>query len=126
DHGSSPTPLTSYVAITGPGTMFPGASSARFADVTDGLSNTLMVVEVANVNIPWTAPQDLDLRTMSFQVNDPKRPSISSKHPGGANVVFGDSRTCFMLKSITPENLRALITIAGGEGISADQVLPEK
>jgi prepilin-type N-terminal cleavage/methylation domain-containing protein/prepilin-type processing-associated H-X9-DG protein len=120
---SDPTGLTSYVAITGPGTMFPGAGSAKFADVTDGLPNTLMVVEVANVNIPWTAPQDLDVRTMSFRINDAKGPGISSQHPGGANVVFGDARTCFLLKSIAPEDLRALITISGGEAITADQAL---
>src|SRR5437660_600218 len=67
---SNPTNLTSYVVITGPGTMFPGALSTKFADVTDGLPNTLLVVEVSNVNIPWTAPQDLDVRTMSFRIND--------------------------------------------------------
>jgi hypothetical protein len=121
---SHPTTLTSYVAITGPGTMFPGAGSVKFADITDGLSNTLMVVEVANLKVPWMAPLDLDIRTMSLRVNDPNHPGISSKHPGGANMVLGDARTCFMRDSITPENLRALITIAGSEGISADQALP--
>jgi prepilin-type processing-associated H-X9-DG protein len=120
---SNPTALTSYVAITGPGTMFPGTGSVKFADVTDGLANTLLIVEVANVNIPWTAPQDLDVRTMSFGVNDPKRPGISSKHPGGANVVFGDASYRFLPEAISPGNLRALITIAGGEGISADEAL---
>jgi hypothetical protein len=105
--------------------MFPGATSVKFADVTDGLANTLMVVEVANVNIPWTAPWDLDVRTMSVQINDPKRPSISSKHPGGANIVLGDARTLFLSDSITPGRLRELITIAGGEGNTAELVFPE-
>jgi hypothetical protein len=120
----NPTTLTSYVVITGPGTFFPGSASTRFADATDGLSNTLMVVEVANVNIPWTAPWDLDVRTMSFRINDPKRLGISSKHSGGANVVLGDASTRFLRESISPENLRALISIAGGEGISADHAFP--
>jgi prepilin-type processing-associated H-X9-DG protein len=121
---SNATNLTSYVAITGPGTVFPGSSSAKLADITDGASNTLMVVEVANVNIPWTAPWDLDVRTMSFRINDPNRPGISSKHPGGANVGFADGRTQWARESLLPEHLRALFTIAGGEGISADQALP--
>ncbi len=122
----NPTNLTSYVAIAGPGTMFPGAGSVKFADVTDGLPDTLMVVEVANVDIPWTAPVDLDIRTMSMKVNDPKRPAISSRHPGGANVVFGDARTLFLYESIPEESLRALITIAGGEGVKADEALHQK
>jgi hypothetical protein len=121
-----PTNLTSYVVVSGPGTMFPGATSVKFEDVTDGLPNTLMVVEVSNVNIPWTAPWDLDVRSMRFQLNDPKRPAISSVHPGGANVVLGDASTRFLRESITPGNLRALITINGGEGKTADQVWPSE
>jgi prepilin-type processing-associated H-X9-DG protein len=122
---SSPTNLTSYVAITGPGTMFPGARSTKLDDVTDGTSNTLMIVEVADVNVPWTAPIDLDVRTMSFQINDPKRAGISSKHPGGANVGLADGRARWARNSITPGKLRAVITIAGGEGLSMDQALDE-
>ena len=34
----------------------PGPSSTKFADITDGTSNTLMIVEVANVNIPGRRP----------------------------------------------------------------------
>ncbi len=122
----STTNLTSYVAMTGPGTIFPADHTTKIADITDGTSNTLIVVEVANVNIPWTAPQDLDVRTMSVRINDTKRPGISSKHPGGSHVVFADCSTRFARESITPENLRALCTIAGGEGITADQALGSK
>jgi Protein of unknown function (DUF1559) len=123
---SNPTNLTSYLAVTGPGTMFPGARSLKLDDVTDGTSNTLVIVEVDNVNVPWTAPTDLDERTMSFQINDPKRPGISSKHPGGANVGVADGRTRWARDSMTPGNLRAALTIAGGEGITMDQALGEK
>src|SRR5262249_16289055 len=86
----SPTNLTTYVAVTGPGTIFPDGSRTEIKDITDGTSNTLMIVEVANTDIPWTAPWDLDVRTMSFRINDPKRLGISSKHPGGANVGGAD------------------------------------
>jgi hypothetical protein len=126
DHRESPTTLTSYVGMTGPGTFFPGSASIKLEDVTDGAANTLMVVEVTNVEIPWTAPQDLDVRTMSFRINDPKRPGISSKHPGGANVSLADTGKRFLFESITPEALKALTTIAGGEGITVDQTLSEK
>ena len=120
---SGPTNLTSYTVISGQGTMFPGSKSAKFADVTDGLANTLMVVEVADVKIPWTAPVDLDIGTMSLRVNDPIRPGISSPHPGGANTAFGDGKYVFLREDIPEETLRALITVAGGEAVDADEVL---
>ncbi len=78
------------------------------------------------MKIPWTSPQDFDTRTMSFRINDPRRPGISSKHPGGANSVLADGGARFLWDTITPGNLRALFTIAGGEGITADQALDQK
>jgi Protein of unknown function (DUF1559) len=113
---SNPANLTSYVAITGPSTMFPGATSVKFTDVTDGVSQTVMVVETANISIPWSAPVDLDIRTMSLQINDPKNPAISSKHPGGANIVCGDGWSRFFYDTLAPTRLRSLITIDGGDG----------
>ncbi len=116
--------MTSYAAITGPGTMFPGAGSVKLGDVTDGLRDTLMVVEVANLKIPWTAPIDLDIRTMSMTLNDPYDPGISSPHPVGASIGFGDTWVRSLTHSIPEETLRALITIAGGEGVKVDEVFP--
>jgi hypothetical protein len=106
--------------------MFHGARSTKLDDVTDGKSNTLIIVEVADVNVPWTASIDLDVRTMSFQINDLKRSGISSKHPGGANVGVADGQTRWARDSVTPANLKALLTIAGGEETSMDQALGEK
>jgi len=123
---AGPTNLTSYVAITGPGTVFPGIQSTKLEDVTDGTSNTLIVVEVDNLRVPWTAPNDLDIRTMSFKLNDPKHAGISSKHPGGAHLGVVDGRTRFAYDWTSPGLLKALLTIAGGEGTTMDQALEER
>jgi hypothetical protein len=111
--------LTCYAAITGPGTMFPGTTPARFADDADGF--TIMVADVANVNIPWTSPTDLDIRTMSLQINDPKRPGMSSKHPRGANAFVHGSGSRFLNESMPAQYVRHM-TIAndGGMVIESD------
>lgn len=49
---------SSYFAVTGPATIFSGKEGAKFADITDGMSNTLMLVE-AKRDIPWTKPEDI-------------------------------------------------------------------
>jgi prepilin-type processing-associated H-X9-DG protein len=123
DQSSRPASLTCYALITGPGTIFPGATSTKVADITDGPGNTLMIVEVENVNIPWTSPQDLDARTMSLRVNDPAGRGISSPHPGGANTVFADGKHAFLPDTVTPRQLKAMITIDGGEAIDVNEVL---
>ena len=115
----SPDPkgMTSYVAITGPGTMFPGATSVKFADVTDGLPDTLMVVETANVDIPWTAP------------DRPRHPhdELPDQRPEATGHLEQAPRRCqHHLRGRTrllPEGRPrrrcccvSLITIAGGDG----------
>lgn len=113
---------TNYAAITGPGTMFPGASSVRRSAVKDGLENTICLVEVTNVPIPWAAPIDLDVRTMSFEINDPRQPSIGSLHPDGANVATAEGRVRFVKDLTSPETIRAMTTMDGGELIMADDL----
>ena len=94
--------VTSYVLLTGPGTTFPHGRTTRLTDIRDGTANTLIAAEVSNVSVAWTEPRDLDVRTMSFRVNDPNRPGISSRHPGGANVSFADGGKRFLREGITP------------------------
>ena len=73
-----------YVMVTGPGTLNPGGKRINLGilDITDGTSYTLSVVETTNAHFLWTEPRDLSIETMSLKINDPKRPSISSYHPG--------------------------------------------
>ncbi len=112
--------FTSYLAISGPGTMFPGAESIRLDQVTDRPAETLMVVEVANLQIPWTKPEDLDVNKMGSHVNHRKYPSVSSNHSGGANVALGDATCRFLPDSTSAKRLKSLVTIAGGEALTPD------
>lgn len=121
-HRDAKAGLTNYVLITGPGTAFPGASTVRYDDITDGTANTILAAETISLEVPWTAPIDLDIRTMSFRLNDRARPSISSKHPGGANVVFADGSYRFLTNSAVADDLKALTTIAGGEKVDPDHL----
>lgn len=116
--------ITDYVAITGPGTAFPGTGVSRLEDFADGLENTILLAEIANSDILWTEPRDLVVDEMSFTINDRTRPSISGPHPTGPAVVFADSIRAYRIdKSLRPEALRALTTIAGGEPVSRDALI---
>lgn len=115
---------TNYAVLTGPGTLFPGTKTVRPWKVPDGLARTLMVTETTSVRIPWTAPIDLDIRTLSGRLDDPGRPSISARHPDGPYVVFGDGSVMQLRKDLAPSTLRALITINGGETINTTELWP--
>lgn len=50
---------TNYQTVRMEGSPFEGAKGGRFAEITDGLSNTIMVVETADEKaVIWTKPDD--------------------------------------------------------------------
>ena len=109
---------THYVAVLGPGTVFPSdGTSRRIADVTDGPGNTLIVVEVGDAGIHWMEPKELDWGTMSFRLNDRTQPSVSSNHTFGPHVLTVDDMVTTLPRDLSPEALRALLTITGAEKI---------
>jgi hypothetical protein len=109
---------THYVAVLGPGTVFPSdGTSRRIADVTDGPGNTLIVVEVADAGIHWMEPKELDWGAMSFRLNDRSHPSLSSVHARGPHVLTVDDMVTTLPRDLSPETLRALLTITGAEKI---------
>ena len=52
---------TSYFAVVGSKTAWPGVDASRLDDLTDGTANTVLLLEVQNQNIPWLKPDDLAL-----------------------------------------------------------------
>ena len=102
--------LTNYVVVTGPGAVFRGggAPSASLSELDDNHRDTTVLAETVP-GVPWMEPRDLELDRMSLRLNDPDRPSISSKYPSSANVVFLDGRIHRLLDSVSPEAVKAMI-----------------
>jgi hypothetical protein len=119
DHSvhSTPTILTSYVVVVGPATLFPGGGPASKADVRVGNGKTILIAEVADSGINWMEPRDLDASRMSFVLNDPARPSISSNDPNGPGVAFVDGTKDRLGSAVTPVILKAMTTV-DGDGVN--------
>jgi len=107
--------LTSYFAVTGPGSAFEGANSTSFSDVSDGNSKTFLVAEVATQLRLWTQPRDVTIAHIHFQFSDKVADRLN--HQSGAQFLFGDGSVDFINRTIPTDLLTALTTIAGGEEI---------
>ena len=107
---------TAYVVITGAETAFAGEKPTALREVSDGMSNTLLVTElpVSDQSIHWMEPRDLTLDEFLDLVADAQR---DSNHFGGFHVIFGDGRSDFILRTTDRDRLRAMITRNGGEVI---------
>jgi hypothetical protein len=120
DHGRVRSTESSYVAIVGPETLWPGNRGTKLDDVTDSLSETLLVVEVANSGIHWMEPRDLDASRMPKTINDNSGMRISSMHPGIAVVAFADGRVRTLTARTPATTVEAMMASRGGE------VVPER
>jgi prepilin-type processing-associated H-X9-DG protein len=109
--------MTTYKVIVGPTSLFENdpQRGTKIAQITDGTSNTLMVVE-SNDAVPWTKPEDLP-----FDPNPSSElPAVGSAHPGGFNALMADGAVRFLHDTIDLSTLRALITKNGGEIVPND------
>ena len=77
--------MTTYLTVRGEKTAFPGVKGVKLQDITDGASNTIMVVEVPDAKaVPWTKPDDFAF--------DPENPveGLRGTRPEGFQAAFCD------------------------------------
>jgi hypothetical protein len=108
--------ITQYVAIVGPETMWPGATGRLREEVTDGTSDTILLIEWSESDIVWTEPRDIPIGKL-LQVLHPgsKKVSDEHRHAGGVNVVLGWATTQFLRQDTSVRDLRAMATAAGND-----------
>src|SRR5437764_103951 len=62
---------TNYLAVVGDETVWPGSKPVTAADVTDGLGQTILLVENRGAGVHWMEPRDLALADIDLRVNAP-------------------------------------------------------
>jgi hypothetical protein len=106
---------TVFVLPVGPQTVFPGGTkTSRIADLTDGTSNTVLVVTADDAHaVPWTRREDLRF--------DREHPSAGlARYPGGYLVGMGDGAVRFLSVTVDPKKLLPEFTPSGGEVVSGE------
>ncbi len=104
---------TTYLGVTGPNSVFYSTEAVQLQNITDGTSNTLLVMEVPlEFSVHWMAPYDAGLPLVLNLKSDAEK-----VHLGGALALLVDGSVRFLSKNIALETLEALVTINGGETV---------
>ena len=97
-------------------TLFRENRGVEAAEITDGTSYTLLVVEAAEA-VPWTKPDDLP-----YSQNEPL-PRLGGSMQDGFAALFAHAEVRFLDRHFDERLLRGLITANGGEVLSSHQIL---
>jgi hypothetical protein len=102
---------TRFQVLRGKGGVFEEGAKVTRSHVTDGLSNTVTVVEAGDP-VPWAAPRDV-----AYQPGDPL-PKLGLPGADTVLVLLADGAPKRLLRTaVRPEDLTALFTRAGNDRV---------
>jgi serine/threonine protein kinase len=107
---------TRFQALVGKGGVFDETTKTKFADITDGTSNTLLLVE-SGEPVHWAEPRDV-----AYAAGGPV-PKLGVPAADTFLVLMADSSTLFLRRALLrPEDLTALFTRNGGEVLNLERL----
>ena len=115
--------LTNFSMPTGPHTMGDNPLGTKESDITDGTSNTLLLVEGSGAQIVWTEPREVNVESQPTGINlNGNKPGhstgwLSGYHRGGVNVQMVDGGIRFLSVKTDPALLKKLASIDEGEDV---------
>jgi prepilin-type processing-associated H-X9-DG protein len=104
--------MTTYLVPTGKGMVFNGDQKTGIAQIRDGTSNTIMIVEAdADKAVEWTRPDDLPIDL------DKPMAGLGHVYKGGFNAAFCDGSVRFISDKIDPKTLSLLFQADDGQPV---------
>jgi hypothetical protein len=95
--------MTNYLGVFGENAIFTGKDGTRIAQITDGSSHTVAVVEVSDEKaVPWAKPADY-----AYDPDDPMA-GLGGLWPGGFHAGMADGSVHFLPDRIDAEILKRL------------------
>ncbi len=108
---SCPMDHTTYLASVGSNACFDPTTPRSLDQITDGLANTLMLIEVAPAQaVHWMSPIDADEQVVLGVGR-----SSALAHEGGMNAAFCDGSVRYFSRDLADDLRRALISINGND-----------
>jgi hypothetical protein len=118
--------ITSVAAVTGSGTLWPGATTVHPGEIGqgDGAAATVLLTECGGANIPWMQPRDVPAAEFAALMQSAPAVNASLGRPRGRYIALADGSAVLVAASTDAAKLTALTTVAGGEGVIVPDASP--
>lgn len=100
--------FTNFAAPVGPHTGLLCERPRKFEEITDGLSTTIMLVELPDSDIVWTEPRDISADW---------KPA-SGREKRGRYAAFADGAVRLLPRNMDPDLVRKLLTADSGDDVT--------
>lgn len=111
-----------FALVTGRGTIGNGPAQLGLESITDGWENTLAVVE-----LPGSGESEerwvIEIDDLDRHLDKDGNLSALGIHPSGRGLMFIDGGIYRQLKPFSKDQVRALMTVAGGESLTRDELV---
>jgi Protein of unknown function (DUF1559) len=101
---------SSYFLVVGGNTIFPDGSPLGPEDISDGLRNTILVVEAQNTTHEWTKPID-------YVAGGNSAIKLGGNHKGGFTAVSADGTPLWIPDNTSSTLVDSMITPKGNEQV---------
>lgn len=108
-------PWTCFFVVIGESTAFPPEGPLALADISDGLENTVLVVEAKQSDVAWTEPRDIDIDFLEEFYAGKGSVQYGAIHTAGPSMIFADLQVYRMKKQIPYTVFLSLFTVDGQE-----------
>ncbi len=117
---------TSYLAVVGAQTAWPGSDSSELSDFSGGRAMTILVLEDHSQEIPWTEPRDLTFEQAASALSSQERPFVRVhrqddffyEHTGLRQAVFADGRVRPLFDGLSRDLVTGLLRIDESRDLS--------
>jgi hypothetical protein len=110
---------TSYFAILGTHTMWPGGKATKIDDIQDGTTKTMALVEYSGRKVSWMAPVDIAELEVVEAFSRPNPPDFA--HGGAAVTARADGSVKTEVLGSDPDYIASLCEIDDGRQIPETQ-----
>ena len=102
---------TSYVLITGAGTLFEPGKAVRTTHLRRAAAEIIVVAESAESGIVWTEPRDVDVESLRHGFDAPAGQGLRSAHPEAVVIAYADGAVIHLPKNTSPDELRQSVSV---------------